>query len=206
MRLRTRLTILFLVLLIIPIGVMGVVALDYAIAVTIDDLYQSADSLTRQIFDQMQLDLAKGATDPAAVLKQSASLRKLLDSAEAFGDGVVGASVIDADGKIIVSAHGAGEGTRTSVLNPIAALRFRASRWLPLAAFREFWMADVYELRYPVLANGRPLATISVSVTTALIVDRLHHILLAVLAAGIIDTMVAWMLLSLITNRTFGQL
>ena len=82
MRLRNRLTILFLALLVIPIFVMSVVALDYAIAVPINDLYHSADSLTQQIFDQMQLDLAKGATDPAGVLKQSASLRKLLDSAD----------------------------------------------------------------------------------------------------------------------------
>ncbi len=205
MRLRTRLTILFLALLVVPIFVMSVVALDYAIAVTIDDLYQSAESLTRQTFDQMQLDLAKGASDPAAVLKQSASLHKLLDSAQAFGDGVVSASVIDPNGKVIVGAHGEGEGATAATLKPIAKLKFGASRWLPFAAIREFWTADVYELRYPVLANGRPLATISVGITTALIVDRLRHILLVVLAAGLIDTIVAWLLLSLITNRTFVQ-
>src|SRR5580704_8041834 len=97
MLLRTRLALVFLVLLIIPIAAMSVVALDYSIETTIDDLCRSADLLAQEIFDQMQVDLNGQAGNPAIVLKGSASLRKLLDSSQAFGLGIVSASIIDMD-------------------------------------------------------------------------------------------------------------
>ena len=206
MRLRTRLAVLFLVLLIVPICAMSVVALDYSIGTMIDDLCRSADLLAQQIFEQMQLDLAAGAKDPTATLKKSTPLRKMLDSTQAFGQGVVSASIIGANGKIIVGALGESEGAPAPALRSIETLRRRASGWLPFAAIREFWTADVYELRHAVLANRRPLAIISVGVTTALIADRLRRLLLIVFLTGIADILIAWVLLSLVTNRIFSHL
>jgi signal transduction histidine kinase len=206
MRLRTRLAVLFLVLLIVPICAMSVVALDYSIGTMIDDLYRSADLLAQQIFEQMQLDLANGASDRAAALKKSASLRKMLDSTQAFGQGVVSASIIGADGRVILGAQGESEGAAAPSLRSIETLRLLGSGWLPFAAISEFWTANVYELRHPVLANGRPLAIISVGVTTALIADRLRRLLLIIVITGAADILVAWLLLALITNRTFTHL
>jgi hypothetical protein len=191
MRLRTRLAVLFLALLIVPICAMGVVALDYSIGTMIDDLCRSADLLSEQIFEQMQLDVASGGKDPTAALAKSASLQKLLDSAQAFGQGVVSASIIGPDGKVIIGAQGLSEGAPAPALRSIDNLRLLASRWLTLTAIREFWTADVYEMRRPVLANGRPLAIISVGVTTALIADRLRRLLLLVFITGIADTLIA---------------
>jgi signal transduction histidine kinase len=206
MLLRTRLALVFLVLLVVPIAAMSVVALDYSIETTIDDLCRSADLLAQEIFDQMQVNLNGQAGNPATVLKGSASLRKLLDSSQAFGQGIVSASIIDMDREVILSAQGESEGKRAPTLRSIEMLRVRASGWLPFAAIRQFWTADVYELQHPVFANGRPLANISIGVSTALIADRLRHVLLIVLLTAGFDTLAAWILLSLVTNRIFHHL
>jgi signal transduction histidine kinase len=83
----------------------------------------------------------------------------------------------------------------------ITQLKRSASGWLPLAGVAQFWHADVYEVRRPVLANGRPLATISVGVTTALVAERLHRLLMLVLGMAVADTLAAWFLVSLVTGR-----
>jgi signal transduction histidine kinase len=206
MRLRTRLAVLFLVLLIVPICAMAIIALDYSVGTMIDDLCRSADLLAQQIFDEMQLDMANGAQDPVAALAQSSSLRKMLDSAQAFGQGVVSASIIGTDGRVIVGAQGESEGAPAAELRPIETLRSRASGWLLFTTIPQFWNANVYELRHPVLANGRPFASISVGVTTVLIADRVRRLVLVVLATALADTLIAWIVLSLITNRIVNQL
>ena len=206
MRLRTRLAVLFLVMLSIPIFGMSVVALNYSIETMVGDLSRSADLLVQQIFEQMKLDLARGGGDPFAQLQGSATLRKLLDSSQAFGPEIVSASVIAPDGTIVLAAHGDGEGKRASELKSIAQLRHITSGWLPFAAIHEFWTADVYELRRPILANGRPLATISVAVTTALMADRMRRLILIVLSTAAAATIVAWILLSMVTSRIFREL
>ena len=206
MRLRTRLAVLFLVMLIIPIFGMSVIALDYTIDTMIADLSRSTDLLVEQIFEQMKVDLAGAVGDPLAQLKASASLRKLLDSSQAFGPEIVSASVIAPDGTIAFAAHGDGEGKAAPTLKPIADLKEVTSQWLPFAAIGKFWTADVYEQRRPVFGNGRPLATISVSVTTALMADRMRRLVFIVLSTAAADTIVAWILLTLVTNRIFRQL
>jgi two-component system, NtrC family, sensor histidine kinase AtoS len=206
MRLRTRLAVLFLVMLSIPIFGMSVLALNYSIDTMVGDLSRSADLLVQQIFEQMKLELARGGADPFAQLQRSATLRKLLDSSQAFGPAIVSASIIAPDGTIVLAAHGDGEGTRATELKSIAQLKDATSGWLPFAAIGEFWTADVYELRKPILANGRPLATVSVAVTTALMADRMRRLRLIVLSTAAAATIVAWILLSMVTSRIFLQL
>lgn len=206
MRLRTRLAVLFLVMLSVPIFGMSVLALNYSIGTMVGDLSRSAELLAQQIFGQMKLDLARGGGDPFAQLRGSAALRKLLDSSQAFGPEIVSASIIAPDGTIVLAANGDGEGKRASGLKSIEQLRRIASGWLPFAAIGEFWTANVYELRRPIFANGRPLATISVAVTTALMTDRMRRLILIVLSTAALDTILAWILLSMVTSRIFRQL
>src|SRR5438132_12704202 len=101
MRLRTRLAVLFLVMLSIPIFGMSVLALNYSIDTMVGDLSRSADLLVQQIFEQMKLELAGGGADPFAQLQRSAPLRKLLDSSQAFGPAIVSASIMAPDGTIV---------------------------------------------------------------------------------------------------------
>ena len=206
MRIRTRLALLFLGLLSIPIAAMSIVALDYSVGIMIDDLYRSADLLAQQIFEQMQVDLIAGSKDPAMAIEKSPSLRRLLDSTQAYGQGVVSASIITPNGMVLAGANGQGEGGAAPGFKPIANLREHASSWLPFYLVGEFWAADVYELRRPVFANGHQLATISVGVTTALIADRLHRVLVIILVTALADILVAWLVLSVTMNRVFSHL
>src|SRR5512135_2168426 len=128
MRLRIRLAFFLLGLLLIPTCAMGVIALDYSVGTMVEDLCRSADLLAQQIFEQMQVDLASGAQRPEVAIRQSASLRKLLDSTQAYGQAVVSASIIAANGKVLVSAHGDDEGVAAPTLRPITKLQQRAQR------------------------------------------------------------------------------
>jgi signal transduction histidine kinase len=206
MRFRTRLTILFLVILIIPIFGMGMLALDYSTDAMISDLGRSAHILVDQIFAQMKISVSSGTEDPIAQLRASAALRKLLDSSQAFGLSVVSASVIVPDGTVVIAAHGDGEGKSAASFKPISILSNVTSRWFPFATIGELWNAHVYELRSPIFANGRPLATISVAVTTAMMSDRLHRLTFIVFSIAAAATIVAFILLFLVTNRMFRRL
>lgn len=206
MRLRTRLAVVFLILLVISIFGTGILALDYSVDTMIGDLGLSTNLLVGQIFEQMKLVVASGSGDPLAQLQASAALRDLLDSSQAFGPSIVSAALITPDGKVAVAAHHDGEGMEAPTLKPIAALENVSSRPLPLAAIDELWNAEIYEARRPVFANGKLLATISVAVTTAMMADRVHRLMLIVLLIATAGTIVAWILLSLATNRIFKQL
>lgn len=206
MRLRTRLAVVFLVLLLTPICVMSIVAIDRSIGLMIDDLGRSADLLAQQIFGQMQVILADRPRDSAEALRDSPALRKLLDSTQAFGQGVVSASIMASNGNVIASAGGQGEGRPAPVFKPFESLQVSSADWLPFGAIGRFWTADIYEVRRPVMANDRLLATISVGVSSALIADRLRSAILIVVVTAAIDTVVAWVLLSLITGRLLNHL
>ncbi len=206
MRLRTRLAIFLLGLLLIPTCAMGVVALDYSVGTMIEDLCRSADLFAQQIFEQMRVDLATGAPKPESAIRQSASLRRLLDFTQAYGQGVVSASILAPDGKVIVSAQGEGEGTPAPSLRSITKLQQHGEQWLPWRAIEESWTANVYELRRSVLANGQPIATISVGVTTALIADRLRRVMGIIVVSAVTSILAAWLLLSVVSDRVFRHL
>lgn len=206
MRFRTRLAVLFLVMLIIPIFGMAVLALDYSSDTMLSDLGRSAHMLADQIFAQMKISVSSGSENPIAQLRANAALRKLLDSSQAFGLSIVSASLIAPDGIVVLAAQGDGEGKVAASFKPISTLSNVTSRWFPFATISELWTARVYELRSPVFANGRPLATISVAVTTAMMSDRLHRLTFIVFSIAATAAIVACILLDLITNRMFKQL
>jgi len=193
-------------MLIIPIFGMGVLALDYSTDAILSDLGRSAHMLVDQIFEQMKISVSSGREDPIAQLRASAALRKLLDSSQAFGLSIVSASLIAPDGTVVIAAHGDGEGKAAASFKPISNLSNVTSGWFLFATIGELWNARVYELRRPVFASGRPLVTISVAVTTAMMSDRLHRLTFIVFSTAAAATIVACILLSLVTNRMFGQL
>ena len=206
MRLRTRLAIFLLGLLLIPTCAMGLVALDYSVGTMIEDLCRSADLFAQQIFEQMRVDVVAGTTKPESAIRQSAPLRRLLDFTQAYGQGVVSASILAPDGKVLVSAQGEGEGTSAPPLRSITKLQQHGEQWLPWRAIEESWTANVYELRRPVLANGQPIATISVGVTTALIADRLRRVVGIIVVSAVTSILAAWLLLSVVSDRVFRHL
>ena len=201
MRLQRRIAVLFLFLLLIPIPATGILALDYTIDTMVRNLSHSADLLTEQIFEQMELVVGSRAGDPTAQLRTDAALRKLLESSEAFGASIVSATVVAPDGTIILAAHGEDENKPFPALKPVAALKKLTSGWFPGAAITGLGNTDVYELRRPVFAKGRQLAAISVAVTTALMVDRVRRLRLMILAATAVDAILVCIMFSVADGR-----
>lgn len=206
MRLRTRLAALFLVLLLVPILSMSLIALDYIVGMMIEDLSRSADLMVEQIFEEMRVALVQRKGDVPSVLKKSESLAKLLDSTQAFGPAVVGAYIVAPDGTVIVSAHGEAEGKKEPAMPSMSELEALTSRWWLFASIPRLLTADVYATRREVSIDNKPVAVISVAVTTALIGDRARHLLMVMLMTAALVTAVAWLAISLVANRILRQL
>ncbi len=134
MRLRARLALVALVLILVPIIVMSLISLDSRIDTMIEDMSRSTDFMIEQIFEQVRLAIEQGNGDLPAKLRDSEPVRKVLDSTVAFGPGVVSAALVGTDGKIIVAAHGEGEGRPAPNLPSVAELETNASRWLLFAS------------------------------------------------------------------------
>ncbi len=198
-----RISVLFLFLLLIPIFGGGIVALDYTVDTMVRSLLGSADLLSEQIFEQMALGASSG--DPIDQARASGSLRKLLESSEAFGASIVSATVVAPDGTVIVAAHREDEGRPSPALKPIGALRDLTFGWFP-SAITNPWNTDVYELRRPVFAHGHQVATISVAVTTALMVDQVRHLRMIILGAAGVDFLLVCVMISLLNLRVFRRL
>jgi two-component system, NtrC family, sensor histidine kinase AtoS len=206
MRFQAQLTVLFLAMLFIPIFGMGVLALDYSADAMVSDLERSAHMLADQILAQMKVSVSSGTEAPLAQLRASAALRKLLDSSQAFGLSVVSASLIAPDGTVVIASRGDTGGKAAEPFKAISTLSNLTSQWIPFAIIGELWNARVYELRSPVFADGRPLATISVVVTTAMMADRVRRLTFIVLSTAAAGIILACILLFLFTNRMFRQL
>ena len=206
MQLRARLALLALVLMLVPTIALSIISLDYRIGEMVDDMSHSTDFMIAQIFEQLRLALAQSSGDVPTALRGSESLRKALDSTVAFGPAVVAASIVGNDGTVIVAANGDGEG-RPALNSPsVKELDEQASRWLLFTSLPSLLTAKVYEARRGVDINGKPAATISVGVTTALIADQARHLLIVIVASAGLVVALGMLAVLLIANRILEQL
>ena len=159
-----------------------------------------------QIFEEVRLALSQGDGDVATALRSSEPVRKLLDSTVAFGPAVVAASIVANDGTVIVAANGDGEGKPALSLPSVKELEEQASQWLLFTSLPSLLTAKVYEARRRVDINGKPAATISVGVTTALIADQARHLLVVIVATAGLVIAAAMLAVLLIANRILEQL
>jgi signal transduction histidine kinase len=195
MRPRARFTIAFLFLQIIPIIVIGLIALSYTFKVVINEVVDTSDLMTRQVYEQVDTALARGhGADPATALQNDDALRGLLGSMQAFGTAVVLARVTDSDGKILVTAGDGTEGQIQPALPSVAELEQKASGWWPFSALSAFSGSKVYAATRTFDAEGKPFGTIYVGITTALLTDRMERLGLAfalIVIADVILTLLA---------------
>src|SRR5216684_1431098 len=206
MRLRARLAIVALALILVPIIVMSLISLDSRIDTMIEDMARSTDFMIEQIFEQVRLALEQGNGDVASRLKNNEPVRKVLDSTVAFGPGVVSAALVGTDGKIIVAAHGEGEGKSAPNMPSVAELDANASNWLMFASLPSLLTSKVYEARRRVEINNRPVVTISIGVTTALIADKARHLLLVIITTAGLVIAGTLLVVTLISNGILEQL
>ncbi len=206
MHLRARLALMALVLMLVPTITLSVISIDSRIGTMIHDMSRSTDFMIAQVFEQVRLALSQGDADVPTTLRGSEPLRKLLDSTVAFGPAVVSAHIVADDGTVIVAANGDGEGKPALDLPSVRELDEQASRWLLFTSLPSLLTAKVYEARRRVDINGKPAATISVGVTTALIADRARHLLVVILATAGLVIAAAMLVVLLIANRILEQL
>jgi PAS domain-containing protein len=179
MSLRAKFAAIFLLLLIAPIIAVTALELDRTIAVMVEDLGDSASLLIDLTFEQVRGAASGASADAIATLRGSHSLQALIESAQAFGKGIVYLRVEKLDGTIIASEPVALRGTSGFVgaPPPFGDLRAMANEWRPLGAIRALWAAHTYELDRVVQSNGKPLAIIAVGVSTSLIAPKVHRAL-----------------------------
>jgi signal transduction histidine kinase/HAMP domain-containing protein len=206
MRLRARFALMALILMLVPTVALSVITLDSRISGMVDDMSRQTDFMISQIFEQVRLALAQGGGDVPAALRDNQPLRKLLDSTVAFGPAVVAASIVGSDGNVIVAANGDGEGKPALNLPSVTELNEQASRWLLFTSLPTILTAKVYEAQRRVEINGRPVATISVGVTTALIADRARHLLLVIVATAGLVVAAAMFVVLLVSSQILEQL
>jgi signal transduction histidine kinase/HAMP domain-containing protein len=195
-----------LILMLVPTVALSVITLDSRISGMVDDMSRQTDFMISQIFEQVRLALAQGGSDVPAALRDNQPLRKLLDSTVAFGPAVVAASIVGSDGNVIVAANGDGEGKPALNLPSVTELNEQASRWLLFTSLPTILTAKVYEAQRRVEINGRPVATISVGVTTALIADRARHLLLVIVATAGLVVAAAMFVVLLVSSQILEQL
>src|SRR5215831_15219708 len=194
MRPRARFTVAFLFLQIIPIIAIGVVTLAYSLKTVIDEVVESSDLMTRQVYEQVRLALEHGKGDAVTVLQHDDALRELLGSMQAFGPAVVIALITDANGKILVAAGDGQVGQLQPHLPSIEELVQKASRWWPFALLGAASGNDLYATARPFDVDGKPFGTIYIGVTLSLLTDRLERLGLAfglIVIADVILTLLA---------------
>src|ERR1700686_2891276 len=206
MHLRARLALIALLLMLVPTIALSIISIDSRIATMIDDMSRSTDFMIAQIFEEVRLALSQSNGDVTTALRSSQPVRKLLDSTVAFGPAVVAASIVANDGTVIVAANGDGEGKPALTLPSVREMQEQASQWLLFTSLPSLLTAKVYEARRRVDINGKPSATISVGVTTALIADEARHLLGVLVATAGLVIATAMLVVLLIANRLLEQL
>ncbi|HUY28544.1 MAG TPA: ATP-binding protein [Candidatus Binataceae bacterium] len=183
-RLRARFLIAFLLLQLLPTIAIAMFSLSYTIKNVIDAIADSGNLMTEQIYEQIRTTLEVSHTDPAAALRGDDALKSLLASTQAFGSAVVGASVLDAHDRVMVAPDDTSAGRREPLAPSIRALQDRLSSWWPFTALEALRAAREYSITRPIEIAGKPFASISVTITTALIAGRMRR--LALVFAGFI--------------------
>ena len=206
MRPRARFTVAFLCLQIIPIIAIGMVTLAYTLKVVVDEVVESSDLMTRQVYEQVRVALERGHGDPATQLQNDDALRELLGSMQAFGPAVVIARIIDANGRILVSSGDGSEGQLQPQLPSIVELEQKSSRWWPFAVLSPFSGNDLYATTRGFDVGDKPFGTIYIAVTTSLLADRIERLGLAFTAIVIVDVVITLLATASLRRLLFREM
>ena len=173
MGLRTKISAIFVPLLVLAVLAVSATEANHAVGVMVESLGDSGTVLVNQTFEQIRTALAHTQGDAATVLRNDASLAALLSSSRAFGKGVVYARVVAFNGDLIAGTSV--DAVRGAPPRPFAELEEAASRWSPLRRIRPLWGEHIYEISSPVEIDQRPFAIIKVGLSTALIATEVHR-------------------------------
>ena len=117
MGLRTKISAIFVPLLVLAVLAVSATEANHAVGVMVESLGDSGTVLVNQTFEQIRTALAHTQGDAATVLRNDTSLAALLSSSRAFGKGVVYARVVALNGDLIAgtSADAVSRGSAAAV-------------------------------------------------------------------------------------------
>jgi signal transduction histidine kinase len=205
MRLRQRLTLTFLLMLVVPFVAVTILQVDRTMNVMVADFAQTGDLVIGQIFEQIRTDLNRSQPNPIGALRADPLLAVLLRSSQAFGRGVVYSRVETLDGQAIAGSAG----NDTTPPASFAELQREAGSWWPWAPIAAVWGARTYEVSSVVNVSGRPLAVIRIGLSTALIAAearRSVNYIIGVGLAGIALALAGAMLVSALMHEPIAAL
>src|SRR5262249_36909981 len=156
-------------LLLIALVAVSVLEIERTLRAMVSSLDDSGALVINQTFEQIRSALDESTGDPAQTLRHSHALRTFLESAQAFGKGVVYSRIELPDGSLITGGPAEIPDGLGNNVKPLEDLRSRLDSWWPLTWLRPLLSDTTYELRKPVSIDGRPFAIIRVGLSTGLI-------------------------------------
>src|SRR5579871_851991 len=169
MSLRIKLAGAFVVLLTAAVLGASLIDLSWNLARIADEIIDSGNVVTAEIFEQVRTALSGAPKDPITALRTDSRLHSFIQSVSAFGTGIVFIGIDGANGEGIIKEH---QGAPVPADVPsIDVLRGAAQLPLPFQLMRDLWREHNYVVQRPVLINNRPFAVIRVGVSTALLAE-----------------------------------
>lgn len=202
-RLRGRFLVAFLLLQLIPTIAIAMFSLSYTIKNVVNGIADSGNLMTQQIYQQIRTTLETSHSDATTALKSDLALKSLLSSTQAFGWAVVRARVLDAHGGVMVAPDDEDGGKTQHPLPSMRVLQDTLSSWWPLASLHALSVAREYAIARPVEIAGKPFATISVTITTALIAAQARNLALVFAAFIAVDLVAVTVAAIVLRNLMF---
>jgi signal transduction histidine kinase len=202
-RLRGRFLVAFLLLQLIPTIAIAMFSLSYTIKNVVNGIADSGNLMTEQIYQQIRTTLESSHLDPEAALKNDPALRALLASTQAFGWAVVRARVLDPSGAVMVAPDNEDGGKSQRPLPSMSMLQNTLSSWSPLASLHALSVQREYSIARPIEIAGKPFASVSVTITTALIEAQARNLALVFAAFIAVDLIAVSVAAILLRNLMF---
>jgi len=144
---------------------------------------RSQASMLSNVIYQRAFTVVSRGTDPISALRDDDGLRSVLES-YVFGEGMLYASVCDADNRITADADPARVGTLLPPVDRLSDIEDLLDRQRTWAQLRAILRTDTLESREPLALGGRDLGSIRVGVSTLLLQHELWERLKGPAIAG----------------------
>src|SRR5579863_1526558 len=203
MGLRVKLALTVLALLITAIFAVSALEINRVTRVMVDELGDSGEMLIDQTFEQLMPLLQRAGGDPRALTQNDPQLLAFLNSAQAFGRGVVFIRIEDRDHKILAAVPPALEGSIAPEVPDFAVLRRLMRSRSPLARVSAVWRDRTYVIGRAVELNGRPVAIIHVGLSTGLISEEMSRSVAEIGLIGGVATLVCLGIVGILVAGVF---
>ncbi|HEY8054987.1 MAG TPA: ATP-binding protein [Terriglobales bacterium] len=211
MQLKTKLTLSIAALVLLVVLAVNLIFLAGGLRQQLTEVYNHADFLSREIYNQMNQELAQanlsGLNTPAAAaivrefvggLKQSPAMRNLFSSAIGYNSEIRDVALVAPDGTVVMDSNPLLEGAALPRRLPMSEV-MNAGLWSQVRAV--FGPETIYAVGFGTQVGGQPLATITVGVDTVLLrqalLGRMRTLLFYGALIVLLATGLAWSLADL---------